>query len=360
MQHFIALHIHSKSDLQSLYCACSQGLGSTWAVGPLGNPQKRQSCCASMRWLCHVCIINKMLAKSVGLTMRAHAVLWLPPGCIQPAYRAAWAEHLTCHSSQTAWNTNKCANFSTAAQTMLLGWKRECAEETQLFGSLKSKKSKFMKVSLKLTVFSWMLAPATLSSPWEKWPFTSICTIQTPSQAVKEPLSFLAWVTFLKNVILWSRWRDWQPLHSKQYPQHSWRALNTYKLRMISRLIPMWNTWLEDLGTCVLACPKWCTLPKVTVDLWSRTGVSQATDFEVPTRMQLVTHDFLVKSTNTGIVIQVFSGTLCFPVCSLLHGGTQPSAPRAAACSIEQWDTIWDFHKVSDIVSPVCVKLFSG
>lgn len=200
MQHFIALHIHSKSDLQSLYCACSQWLGSTWAVGPLDDPQKCKPYCAGMRWLCHMCTINMMLSKSVGLTMRVHAVLWLPPGCIQPARRAAWAEHLTCHSSQTAWNPNKCIKFSTAAQTMLLRWKRECVQEIQLFGSLKSMKPKFTKLSLKFMIFSWVLAPVSLSSPWDKWPSTSIHMVQTPPQVAKEPVSFLAWVMILKDM----------------------------------------------------------------------------------------------------------------------------------------------------------------
>lgn len=153
-----------------------------------------------MWWLCHMCTINMMLSKSVGLTMRVPAVLWLPPGCIQPARRAAWAEHLTCHSFQTAWNPNKCINFSAAAQTMLLGWKRECVEEIQLFGSLKSMKPKFTKVSLKLTVFSWALAPAPLSSAWDKWPSTCIYMVQSSPGVAEEPVSFLAWVAFLKNV----------------------------------------------------------------------------------------------------------------------------------------------------------------
>lgn len=152
-----------------------------------------------MRWLRHMCTINMMLSKSVGLTIRVHAVLWLPPGCIQPACRAAWAEHLTCHSSQTAWNPNKCINFSTAAPTMLLGWKGECVQEIQLFGSLKSTKPKVTEVSLKLTVFSSVLAPAPLSSPWDKWPSTPFCMVQTPSQVAMEPVSLPAWVMFLKN-----------------------------------------------------------------------------------------------------------------------------------------------------------------
>lgn len=95
----------------------------------------------------------------------------------------------------------------------------------------------------------------------------------------------------------------------------------------------------------------------MTESLWSRTGVSQATNFVVPSWMEQVTDDFLVKPFNTGRVTGMFSGTLCFPACSLLHRSTQTPTPRAAACSLERWHSQW--LGVFLILSPVCIKLLA-
>lgn len=152
--------------------------------------------------------------------------------------RASWAENLTCRSFQTAWNYNKCINLSTSAQTMFLGWKRECVQEIQPFGSLQTTKAKFTKLSLKFTVSSWALALAPLCSAWDKWPSNCISMVQKPPQVVKETGFFPSLNDISeKVVILQHQWKDWQPLHSNKYLQHLFRAPTNYKLRLISRLI---------------------------------------------------------------------------------------------------------------------------
>lgn len=52
----------------------------------------------------------------------------------------------------------------------------------------------YMKVPLEILVFSQILQTAPLSSLWDNWPSTYICMAQTLPPAVKESVSFIAWV----------------------------------------------------------------------------------------------------------------------------------------------------------------------